>query len=150
MTAHEALEIWGLRVSGGSLKSPGMRERINGSESVDDELALMRYVESTDGFFEARPVLLHKFANGLPIETFQMRGPGETRFLALHRLRWLPYVDEADRDIPQQVVDDFTWSLDRRLIDHPFVPPSKLLEEHDAGEGPCEHYTIGAPKLRKQ
>lgn len=118
------LERWGLRVCGGSLKSP-IRMSTGGEAGIDDDLFLVEYVETTTGFGRARPVLLHRYAHGRPFSSFQLRQPGEPRSRALIRWGWFDMVGFRDSDIPKRIVEEFETFLAERMRISPFVPPSE-------------------------
>jgi hypothetical protein len=122
--AVQMLRTWGLRCTGGSLKSAGLRLNTGSEAAVDDEEAAMYYVESVDSFYTARPVLVHVYAEFKSIGTYRWRRPGETEFVALKRLRWLPFRDETH--IPHAVHQMFLEHLSDKLREHPFVKPSAM------------------------
>jgi hypothetical protein len=135
--AEQMLELWGLRVSGDSLKCP-MRLSTGGEASIDDDLAAVRYVESIRGFAEARPVLVHVHVNGGEPNTFLLRLPGEPLSSAVSRLGWWMLHDLSADRMAGSVYRGFVWLLEASLRKTPFVPPSRLarLVEDPVLEGP--------------
>ena len=130
LTPLGMLEIWGLRVSGGSLKDP-LAKSTGGRAGIDDELALAMYVETTECFSEARPVLAHVYAAFLPIASYRYRQPGETRMRAAIRHgqanllldRW------SDARMTQKLHDDFMDALIKRHRNQPFKVPIRNEED---------------------
>jgi hypothetical protein len=125
LTPLGMLEIWGLRVSGASLKDP-LAKSTGGRVGIDDELALALYVEGTQGFEQSRSVLAHVYARFLPIASYRYREPGETRLRAAMRHGQASQMldGNSDAQLAQKLHDDFMDSLIRRQRDHPFkVPP---------------------------
>lgn len=120
LTVDEMLERWGLRVVGGSLKSP-WRISTGGEAGWDDDLRLVDYVESTPGFERAAPILRHRFSEGRSLESFRVSLPGESRARALIRLGWFDLNGLADAAIPGRVLEDFVSLLNRRMAETPFV-----------------------------
>lgn len=120
LTVRQMLERWGLRVCGGTLKSP-LKISTGGEPAADDDLRLVDYVESIPGFDRARPVLQHRFVNGLPLQTFRLRHPGETRPLALIRLGWFGLIGLPDARIPDQILKEFEEALAERMRISPFI-----------------------------
>ena len=123
------LEIWGLRVSGGSLKDP-LGKSTGGRAGIDDELALVMYVETTEGFSEARPVVAHVYADFLPISSYRYRQPGETRMRASIRHGQANLLLEgwSDQRMAQKLHDDFMDSLIKRQKVQPFKVPVRQEE----------------------
>lgn len=125
LTPHGMLEIWGLRVSGTSLKDP-LAKSTGGRAGIDDELALALYVEGTPGFEQSRTVLAHVYARFLPIATYRYRGPGETRLRAAMRHGQASQMldGKSDPQLAQKLHDDFMDALIKKQKSHPFkVPP---------------------------
>ena len=124
------LEIWGLRVSGGSLKDP-LAKSTGGRAGIDDELALVMYVETTEGFAEARSVIAHAYADFLPISSYRYRQPGETRMRASirHGQANLLLDGWSDQKMAQKLHDDFMDSLIKRQKTQPFKVPVRQEEE---------------------
>lgn len=119
------LDIWALRITGGSFTNP-CTPRQGGGEGVDNELAIVAYVEATQGFQSARPVLawVHIEAKGDP-HGFPMRGPGETLLKALLRRGWAKHL--GTKDIPAFVYFEFVRELARKLRENPFIPPAPVI-----------------------
>ena len=130
LTPLGMLEIWGLRVSGGSLKDP-LAKSTGGRAGIDDELALVMYVETTEGFAEARSVIAHVYADFLPISSYRYRQPGETRMRASIRHGQANLLLEGwtDQKLAQKLHDDFMDSLIRRQKAQPFKVPVRQEEE---------------------
>jgi hypothetical protein len=134
----QMLETWGLRIRGSSLKDPN--EAASGeSITVDDELALCMYVESTDGFFYSRPVLRHVFVEFLPIASYRYVGPGETAWQAslrhgqvelYARLTTLEKLKdrEAVARLAQALHDSFLKALTAKTVLTPFRVPDRQPE----------------------
>lgn len=116
---RELLERWGLRVCGGTLKSP-YRVSTGGEEGVDDDLRLVAFVEATEGFSRAKPVLLHRFARGEAPESFTWRRPGEDFRRALIRLGWFDMVGLPERRVARKVLEEFEDRLANRVRGEPF------------------------------
>jgi hypothetical protein len=123
------LEIWGLRVSGGSLKDP-LAKSTGGRAGIDDELALVMYLEAIEGFETARPVLAHIYSNFLPIESYRYRQPGETRMRAAirHGQANLLLDGWPDSRMTQKLFNDFLDALIRHQRDKPFKVPARPEE----------------------
>lgn len=136
ITARQALEVWGLRVCGGSLKSP-TKKATGGNASVDDEMSLARYVEATPGFERARPALVHVYAEGQPVESFRLRHPGETTTRALIRLGWMGYLIHPPSCIACEVLREFEAALEAKIADCPWWPPSSLCSPDDEADIPA-------------
>ena len=125
LTPLGMLEIWGLRVSGTSLKDP-LAKSTGCRAGIDDELALVMYIESTEGFEQAREILAHLYARFLPIATYRYRQPGETRLRAAmrHGQASEMLAGKSDSQLAQTLHDDFMDRLIKRQKEHPFkVPP---------------------------
>jgi hypothetical protein len=119
------LQIWGLRATGGSLKSP-IKRSTGGEAQQDDELAVALYVQSTPGFATARPVLRRIYCEGRTANGDWWRGPGESLGRAALRLGWGRYLGiVAMKEIPMEVHADFMHGLEQRLIDSPFRLPER-------------------------
>src|SRR5579862_2474325 len=86
LTADELVERWARRCVGGSLNSLLHQPGTGGDPGPDDYWAAVNYVESTDCFSEARPVLSHLYIHGRPLQEFRIALPGEPRFAAFQRL----------------------------------------------------------------
>jgi hypothetical protein len=125
LTPLGMLEIWGLRVSGSSLKDP-LAQSTGGRAGIDDELALALYVEATEGFEQSHPVLTHVYARFLPIQTYRYRQPGETRLRAAMRHGQASQMldGKSDHQLTQKLHDVFMDALIKKQKQHPFkVPP---------------------------
>jgi len=120
---HEMLERWGLRVIGGTLKSP-VRTSTGGEAALDDDLFLVDYVQGTPGFERAAPVLRHLYSSGLPLNSFRLCLPGEDRGRALIRQGWFDLVGLPDSEIPWRVLEEFEASLLARMGEAPYRPGS--------------------------
>jgi hypothetical protein len=123
----EMLERWGLRIVGGTLKSP-LRVSTGGEAMLDDDLRLVDYVESTSGYDRAAPVLKHIYSEGRTFGEFRLRLPGETREHALLRWGWFDLVGLRDAVIPARIDLEFRRELRRRLREQPYHPSAKVLE----------------------
>jgi hypothetical protein len=133
LTAKVALDIWALRVSGGSLKNPLHASTGEGS-GVDDEQSLADYVEETPGFGQARTVLYQIHAEHKPISRVWLQRPNERLVDAYARLRWIG-LDHLRRDVAVATVyRQFLDRLDRRLVEKPWVKPEPLPEPRPVGE----------------
>ena len=126
LSGEQLLEIWGLRVSGASLKHP-FRTSTGEEPGIDDELAAVRYVERVKGFAEARPVLVHVHVDGGRLREFRVRAPGEDLGAALVRLNWWMLYDLRAEEMPGTVYRGFLWMLETALAKAPFFPPSQHL-----------------------
>jgi hypothetical protein len=129
LTPLGMLEIWGLRVSGASLKDP-LAKSTGGRAGIDDELALAMYVEATDGFQEARPVLAHVYSRFLPVSGYRYREPGETRLRASirHGQANLMLEGWTDTAMAQKLHDTFMDLLIKRQREQPFKVPARPEE----------------------
>jgi len=130
LTPLAMLEIWGLRVSGGSLKNPLMKSTGNPA-GIDDEMALALYVENTEGFEQAKPVLTHVYARFLPISSYRYREPGETRLRAAMRHGQASDMldGKTDPQLSQKLHDVFMDHLIQKVKQHPFKLPPRPEEE---------------------
>jgi hypothetical protein len=126
LTADELVERWARRSVGGSLASPGGALGWGGEPGPDDYWAAVSYVESTKGFGEARPVLSHVYIHGRPLGEFRIAMPGEPRFTAFQRLRWMSYWTETDPDVPRRVLRSFAKRLVDRCREQPFRLPPRV------------------------
>ena len=129
LTAKEMLEIWGLRVSSGSMKDP-LAKSTGGKAGPDDELALVLYVETVPGFFEAQPVLLHKYAHFKPLATYRYRRPGETLFGAAsrHGQAQLARAGMDELALTKALHRKFAANLVAKLTEKPFMVPRAVIE----------------------
>jgi len=122
------LEIWGMRVTGGTLKSVGQREAAGGESGVDEAQLIARYVEETEHFDTSRPVLIHRFGFGRSEAEFRYRQPGEPLSQALIRLGWFCFLGVPQREIPGLVLARFVDRLASRLQEDPYVVPVPTAE----------------------
>lgn len=129
LTPLGMLEIWGLRVSGSSLKDP-LAKSTGGPAGIDDELALALYVESVEGFDQARAILTHIYARFLPIQNYRYREPGETRLRAAMRHGQASQMLEgkSDQQLTQRLHDEFMDKLIKKQREHPFKLPPRPEE----------------------
>gem|GEM_PF-1808752 len=130
LTVGEVLERVGLRLTGGSLKSP-CRVSTGGNVGLDDDLALLAYVEGTEGYQRARPALVHVYCDGQSVGNFRLRRPGETRHAALIRLGWFCYIDRRPGQEAGAALEEFERTLADRLVNDPFLPPNVLGESEE-------------------
>ena len=130
LTPLAMLEIWGLRVSGSSMKNPWIKSTGNPA-GIDDEMALALYVEATKGFEQARPVLTHVYARFLPIHSYRYREPGESRLRAAMRHGQASEMldGKSDQQLAQKLHDDFMDELIKRQREHPFKLPPRPEEQ---------------------
>jgi hypothetical protein len=130
LTPLGMLEIWGLRISGSSLKDP-LALSTGGPSGIDDEMALALYVEATSAFEQAKPVLTHIYARFLPIRSYRYREPGETRLRAAmrHGQASLMLEGRSDQQLSQKLHDDFMDELIKKQRSHPFKLPPRPQEE---------------------
>jgi hypothetical protein len=125
LSLDEMLERWGLRVIGGTLKNP-LRTSTGGEAVLDDDLFLVAYVEGTEGFERAGPVLRHRYSAGLGLDRFRVRLPGESLTRALLRFGWFDLREVPERKIPERVLDEFRTALAARMAADPYRPPSAV------------------------
>ena len=85
-TVDAILEAWGLRQTG-SIKNP-LKVSTQGKSGADFEAQAAVYVETTPGFWRARPVLRWVYFEGKDVRMFRPRLPGESLIKAVHRLGW--------------------------------------------------------------
>lgn len=129
LTAKQMLEIWGLRVSGGSMKDP-LAKSTGGKAGPDDELALVYYVEATPGFFEAQSVLLHKYAHFKPLAQYRYRRPGESLFGAScrHGQAHLAKAGMNELALTKALHKKFVYALIAKMAEKPFMVPRVVVE----------------------
>ena len=129
LTPEGMLGIWGLRVAGGSFRDP-LRRSMGGIAGLDDEMAMVHYVESTEGFEASRPVLAHVYSEFLPVSMYRYRQPGETRMRAAirHGQAHLLLEGWKDADLAQRLHDDFMDALVRKAKATPFKLPRRPEE----------------------
>jgi hypothetical protein len=133
MTPKQMLEVWGLRVSGEPFTSWQLSTG-NPCATADDAMEVVRYVESSRGFHAARPMLLHVFAHGKKLATFVWRDPAVDLNDQIDELGWYQCYDFRPEEMAGSVFRGFVWSLERRLLRFPFVPPSKRITIEEAAE----------------
>lgn len=142
-TPVRLLEAWGLRMYG-RLKNPHIIAT-HGSIGADFEEQAATYVESVCGFSKARPVLHWHYAEGQPLESFQIEEPGEPFMLALYRHDWAYLACHQPYQIPGMVHLGFLRELERIAEGLPFRPVAAVervgtadaaLEIEHAGTAP--------------
>ena len=126
----QMIEIWTLRTSGASLKSP-CKLSTGGHSGVDRDLVVVRYVEAV-GLFPVAEACLdrlreHKDASGL-----WYRFPGLTLLGSALRRSWGSWFFSTDnkREVPELVLESFRLELTQRIKETPPVFP-------DPAEPPC-------------
>lgn len=125
-TAKRLLQTAGLRMTGGSFKSAGLRPTTgNNGADVDDEYAAMIYVQSTPGYERVADVVSFVFGHFGDVRKFPYREPGESPYRALLRRGWGIHADEP-KGAAKAELQRFIIVLTRRLVKHPFIPPSAL------------------------
>lgn len=127
-TPSRMLEVWGLRVSGGSLKTP-YKVSGGGESGLDDEWQAKSYMERVPGFDLARPVLVWVYAEGRDASDFPLRRPGESFASALKRLGWGDYLMVGSARVALEVLRDFEVELHEALAERPFVAVRVSSEE---------------------
>jgi len=133
--ATTMLEWWGLRESGGSLKNP-VKKSTGGDPAEDDEKAAMVFVQTTQFFRVARPILAHVHIEGKQLDEFVIRMPGERLKQSLLRLGWWQLCGVREERIADCLYEGFYEVLTNRLEFEGFIPPSKLPRLIDEHEGP--------------
>lgn len=115
LTADAALKIWAAR-SSGPLENPGPEGYATPSYGVDDEASIVTYVETTEGFQNAKHGLTLKYVKG----------------------------DRVKRRRDRIRVRLFELKLAARLRQHPWRPPVRT--EELCGWDLAEQITAGANK----
>jgi hypothetical protein len=138
LDARGMLEVWGRRVSGGSLKDP-LKLSTGSCRGTDDESALVLYVEMTFGFELVRPVLVHVFAEGRSLSSYAFRQVGESRVAAAMRHGRGCRISDgwSDLEIADDALRSFMRRLGRKIKRRPFriprsvedVPPEQIAAE---------------------
>jgi hypothetical protein len=121
MGADQLLELWGLRISGGTLRSVGLRPRSGEEPGVDEVMVVVRYVESTTGFERAKDALVWVYCRGREASEFPVVGPGQTLGAALLRRGWGMHLGKPRREVAPAVVEEFRRELEKRLVAQPMV-----------------------------
>jgi len=120
-TVHEILTGWGVHKTG-RLTNPTPNPSHGGEAGDDDETQAARYLEQTEGFIFAIPVLSHVYASMRPIESFRLCQPGETAMRAMLRLHWGFLLGESPKRVPMIVHNLFIRNLRERTKAEPFTP----------------------------
>ena len=118
--ACELLEMWGFALGGPEHRL--IRRPKSGGESSGlnlYELAKV-YVESTPGFSRVRALLVHVHVDGMPVNSFRWRGPGETLLHALLARDWGKFLGYPIFMTSERVYDEFFCALCERCKEEPF------------------------------
>ncbi len=126
-TAEEILLGWGCHQRG-ALPNPTPNPKGGGNSGPDDTKQAAKFMELTEGFEEAIPVLKWVYADMKLIESFPLRSPGETRMTALSRWHWAFALIVPDSHIPLVIHARFFDKLSNRLRQEDFIP-NRSFEE---------------------
>jgi hypothetical protein len=119
-TPNRLLVSWGCNQRG-RLQTPGLGKGGNGnSATTDDESQAAYYVEHTEGFTKALPVLRHIYSDMAPIESFRLTMPGEVLNYALIKRGWGMLLGQPRNRIPILVHHEFISMLADRCRVEPF------------------------------
>lgn len=131
-SVSDILIAWGCHRSG-KLTNPTPNPTHGGNPEDDAEAQAAKYLEHTEGFVYALPVLTHVYAFMRPIESFRLCEPGETAIKAILRNQWGFLLGKNPKDSAVIVHRMFVRELRCRTICEPFVPVMQI-EEVSAAE----------------
>jgi hypothetical protein len=131
-TPKELLTAWGTvhsqEPSIGLSRSTSLK-----ADASSDEMQAAGYVESTDGYHMAEPVLIHVHARCLRVEAFAITKPGEALLPAMINLGWMEFWEiRPARLIPGAVLARFEQWLAERCKAEPFWPKRGAAIVRDA------------------
>lgn len=124
------LQVWGLRITGASLKNP-LHLATGGSSGYDEDWEATCYVQRVPGYERAYPVLVHVHAEFQPVEIFRVCEPGETLMRALLRREWGDLIGTPRHLVGRAIYGEFRLRLSALAHDPAtwFVPRPPMPEE---------------------
>lgn len=156
LDARGMLKEYGLRIVGTDLKDPTHRSK-SGAVTVDDELALVWYVQDTKGYRECELLLLHRYADFKPLTKYAYRQFRDKRgrvqaevkegAFEPHRLETLKEAAQrhgqlqhfrrgkySERRLITALHRRFIAALTVKIRKHPFKVPPRFVERNEAQE----------------
>ena len=116
----ELLEMWGFALGGPQHKLI-RKERSGGDSNGPDRYETAKiYVESVPGFAKHRGLLIHVHVDGLPVNSYRWRFPGQTLLTALLSHGWGEYLGYPIFLTSERAYDDFFLALCIKCKEEPF------------------------------
>ena len=114
------LEMWGFALGGPQHKLIHRDRTGEDSDGPNRYESAKLYVEGTPGFERTRLLLIHVHVQGLPVNSFRWRGPGETVLRALLTKDWGQFLGYPLGKTAERAYDAFVCALHERCLESPF------------------------------